>query len=118
MFGKTMPVNCYTAAVLLCFFFKVTFRLPDWIVKIITDFYTYIYLSEMAPLIKVKVINKAKGPFGQQINQNWPKRITKQSGHCNIIEVSMLVVTVAQSKGQSVKGQGQIGSYDSLVCYL
>ena len=39
-------------------FFKVSFILPDQIVKIKTDYYAYIYASEMAPLIKVKVINK------------------------------------------------------------
>ena len=36
-FGKTMPVNRYTAAVSLCHFFKMTCMLPDWIVKIKTD---------------------------------------------------------------------------------
>ena len=33
-FGKTRPVNWYTVAVSLCYFFKVTFMLPDRIVKI------------------------------------------------------------------------------------
>ena len=41
-------------------------------VKIKTDQYAYIYPSEMTPLIKVKVINKVKGKFVQQINQNDP----------------------------------------------
>ena len=63
----------------------------------------------MAPLIKVKVINKVKGQFGHQINPNLPKWTTKQNGECNIIQVSKLFYTVAQLKGQSVKGQCHIG---------
>ena len=39
-------------------------------VMIKTDSYANIYPSEMAPLIKVKVINKVNGQFGQQINLN------------------------------------------------
>ena len=46
--------------------FKVSFILRDRIVKIKTDLYAYIYPSEMAPLIKVKVINKVKGQFGTE----------------------------------------------------
>ena len=72
----------------------------------------------MAPLIKVKVINKVKGQFGQQINENWPNLSTKQSRQCNDRQVSKLFFTVAQSEGQSVKGHGHIGSYDSLLYYL
>ena len=63
----------------------------------------------MAPLIKVKVINKVKGQFGQQINPNWPKCTTLQTGECNIIQVSKLFYTNAKLKGQSVKGQYHIG---------
>ena len=55
----------------------------------------------MTPLIKVKVINKAKSHFGQQINPKWT---TKQSGEYNTIQVSKLFFTVAELKGQSVKG--------------
>ena len=43
------------------FFFKVSFILLDLTEKIKTDYYSYIYPSEMAPSIKVKVINKVKG---------------------------------------------------------
>ena len=46
--------------------FKVSFILRDRIVKIKTDLYANIYPSEMAPLIKVKVINKVKGQFGTE----------------------------------------------------
>ena len=56
----------------------------------------------MALLIKVKVINKVKGQFDQQINPNWPKWTTKQSGEYNIIQVSKLFFTVAQLNGQYV----------------
>ena len=42
-------------------FFKVSFILLDLTEKIKTDFYSYNYPSEMAPSIKVKVINKVKG---------------------------------------------------------
>ena len=43
---------------------------------------------------------------------------TEQCGQCNIRQVSKLFYTFAQLKGQSLKGQGHIGSYDSLLCYL
>ena len=62
----------------------------------------------MATLIKVKVLNKVKSQFGQQINQKLPKWITKQSGLCNIRHVSKLFFTVALLKGQSANGQGHI----------
>ena len=69
----------------------------------------------MAPFIKVNVINKVKGQFGQQINKtdltNWS---TKQSEPCNNRQVSKLFFTVAQLKGQSVKVQVILGHILSL----
>ena len=44
--------------------FKVSFILLDRIVRVKTNLYTHIYPSEIAPLIKVKVVNKVKGQFG------------------------------------------------------
>ena len=36
--------------------------------------------------------------------------LTEQCGQCNIRQVSKLFYTFAQVKGQSLKGQGHIGS--------
>ena len=66
----------------------------------------------MAPLIKVKVINKVKGQFGTANQPKGPRWINEQSGHCNIRQVSKLFFTVIQWKGQFFKSQGHIGSYD------
>ena len=72
-FGKNMFVNWYAAAVSLCHFFQSVIYIA-----------AYMYPSEMASLIKVKFLNKVKGQFGQQINQDLPKWIIKQCGQCNI----------------------------------
>ena len=56
-------------------FFKLSFILPDRIVQIKTDLYAYIYPSEMAPIIKVKVINKVKGQIGTANQSKGPRWI-------------------------------------------
>ena len=72
----------------------------------------------MVPLIKVNVINKVKGLYGQQINQTDLTGVLSKNGQCNNRHVSKLFFTVAQLEGQSVKSQGRIGTYNSFLYYL
>ena len=66
----------------------------------------------MAPLIKVKVINKVKGHFGHKKTKIDPNGlVNRQTGF-------QVVLHYCSIKGQSVKGHGHIGSYERLLCCL
>ena len=73
--------------------------LQDFIVNIKTGKYSYIYLSEIAPLNKAKV----NGQFRQKNTNKYDR-----TGLLNKVNIatSDRFFTFANFKGQSVKGQG------------
>ena len=74
-FYKGQAINLVKACLLIgmslkfhkAIIFKVSLILPDRKVKI-KNAYIYLYPTEMAPLIKVKIIFMVKGQFGHRIN--------------------------------------------------
>ena len=69
----------------------------------------------MAPLIKVKVINKVKGQFGTANQPKEPMCINLQSGHCNIRHVSKLFFN---GKVNFSKVNVILGHMTVPMCYL